>query len=73
MYPLTQKDICDYEPLCSIWSGLIFDEIIMNIIKKNKLSYPIEENDFLFTNIENNIIYMYRGPLQDFYWKRVTY
>ena len=25
-----------------------------------------------FTNIEENIIYMYRGSLQEFYWKKGT-
>ena len=51
----------------------IFYEIIMNIIRNKKLAHPIEENAFLFTHIENNIIYMYRGSLPYFYWKEVTY
>ena len=30
-----------------------------------KLARHDEENDFIFTNIENNVIYMYRGSLQE--------
>ena len=54
-------------------SGLMFDDIIMNITRKKKLERRNEENDCLFTHIENNIIYMYLGSLQDFYWKKGTY
>ena len=70
MYPLKQKDLYDYDPRCIMSSGLMIDDIIMNIIRNKKLSHPTEENDCLFTHIENNIIYMYRGSLQDFYWKK---
>ena len=67
MYPMRQKDICDYDPRCIMYSGLIFYDIIMYIIRNNKLAYSTEENDCLFTQIKNNIIYMYMGSLQDFY------
>ena len=33
----------------------------------------METVDSYFTNIENNIIYMFRGSLQNFYWKKVTH
>ena len=61
MYPMKQKDICDYDPRCIMYSGLMFDDIIMDIIRNNKLSHHSEENDCIFTHIENNIICMYRG------------
>ena len=67
MYPLKQKDICDYDLICIMSSGLMFDDIIMKIIRNKKLAHLSEENDCLFTHTENNIIYMYRGSLQDFY------
>ena len=67
MYPLKQRDICDHTPICIMSSGFIFDDIIMNIIMKKKLARHNEENDCLFTQIENNIIYTYRGSLQYFY------
>ena len=51
-------------------SGLMFDDIITNITRNKKLAHLIEENDFLFTQIENNNIYMYRESLLDFYQKK---
>ena len=61
MYPLKQKDLCDYYPRCILSSGLMFIYIIIYIMRNNKLAHPTEENDCLFTQIENYIIYMYRG------------
>ena len=42
MYPMKQKDLCDYYPRCIMYSGLIFDDIIMGIIRKNEFPYPTE-------------------------------
>ena len=53
-----------YDPRCIMSSAFMFDDIIMNIIRNNKLALHNEENDCLFTNIKNNVIYMYRGSLQ---------
>ena len=71
--PLKQKDLCDYDPRCIMSSGVMFDDIIMNIIRNKKLARHNEENYCLFTNIENNIIDIYRGSLQELYWKKGTY
>ena len=73
MHPMKHKDLCGYDIICIMSSGLMFDNIIMNIINNKKLARHNEENDFLFTNIENNIIYMYMGSLQDFYWGKGTH
>ena len=73
MYPLKQKDLCGYDHICILSSGLVFDDIIMNIIRNNKLAHPTEENDCIFTQNYNNILYMYRGSLRYFYCKKVTY
>ena len=51
----------------------MFDEIIMGKIKKNEFLHPTEEEDCVFTQIDNNIIYMYRGSRQCFYWRKGTY
>ena len=32
-----KKDICDYNPVCLMSSGLIFDDIIMNMISNKAL------------------------------------
>ena len=47
MYPMKQRDICNYYPRCIISSGLLFDDIIIDIIKNNRLAHPTEENDCL--------------------------
>ena len=38
MYPSKQKYICNYYPICIMSSGLMFDDIIMNIISNKKLA-----------------------------------
>ena len=54
-------------------SGLIFDEIIMDHIKRNVSSHShTAENDCVFTQIVSHIIYI-QGSLKDFYWKEGTY
>ena len=66
MYPMKQKDLCDYDPRCIMSSGLMFDGIIMDIISKNEFPHPTTETDCVRTHIDNNIIYMYKGSLQYF-------
>ena len=41
--------------------------------KEKKLAIYYGENDCLFIQIENTIIYMQRVSLQDFYWEKGTY
>ena len=70
---MKQKDLCDYETRYILSSGFMFDDIIMGTIRKNDFPHPTAETDFVFTHIDSNIIYMYRGSHQDFYWRKVTY
>ena len=71
---MKNKDICDYDPICIMSSGLMFDDIIMDHIKRIQSSHNYtEEHDCVFTQIDTDIIYIYRGSLQDFYWKKGTY
>ena len=37
IYPLKQKDLCDYNPICLMSSVLMFDDSIMNILRNKKL------------------------------------
>ena len=46
-------------------SGLMFDYIIMNILRNKKLECHDKEYDYFFTNIYNKSIYMYMESLQD--------
>ena len=43
IFPIVQDNICDYNPLCFMSSGLVLDDIIMNIFtqstKKSKTSH----------------------------------
>ena len=71
---MKNRDICDYDPRCIMSSGLMFDDIIMNHIKRIQSSHNYtEEHDFFFTQIDTDIIYIYSGSLQDLYWKKGTY
>ena len=37
IYPLKQKDLCDYNPRCLISSDLMFNDIIINILRNKQL------------------------------------
>ena len=54
IYPLKYKDICDYNNVCLMPSGLMLDYIIIHMISNEALGFHGEEVDF-FTNIDNNI------------------
>ena len=73
LYPSKQKDICEYDPICFMPSGLVSDGTIINIFRKKALEFHVEVVDSYFTNTQNNTIYIYRGSLQYFYWKKVTH
>ena len=71
LYPLKTEYICEYNPRYLMSSGLVFDYIIMNILRNKALECHVQVGDSYFTNTENKIIY--RGSLQDFYWKKGTH
>ena len=73
LYPLKQKNICDFNPICIISSGLMFNNKIMNIFSNKAVNQRVEVIDSFVTKIDNNNIYMYRDSLQDFYWKKGTH
>ena len=35
IFPIKQDDICDYNPLCFMSSGLMLDDIIMNLFTES--------------------------------------
>ena len=59
-------------------SGLMFNNIIMNIIRNKVVEWHSEGVDSYFTNIKNNTIYMYKGVtsrhfLEEMYsWKSIA-
>ena len=70
IYPMKDKDLCDYDTRCIMSSGLMFDKIIMGTIKRNVLSHHTAKTDCFFTQIVSHIIYIYRGSLQYFSGKK---
>ena len=48
----------------------MFDDIIMNLFKNKALNQHVELVDIHFTLIYNNKMNMYRGSLQEFYWRK---
>ena len=58
IYLLKQKDKWDYNPICMMSSGLMFDDIIMNMIRNKVLEYHVAVVDSYLTKMENTIIYM---------------
>ena len=55
VYPLKQKEICDYNPRFFMSSGLMFHDIIMNMISNKALEYHQEGVDSLFTKVGGEI------------------
>ena len=64
-----QDDICDYNPLCFMSSGLMLDGIIMNIFtentKKSKTSHQC-----IISRFRDDTIHLYKLSMQDFTQKR---
>ena len=64
LYPLEKNNICDYNLRCLLSSRLMFDEIIMDIIRNKVLEFHVEGVDSYFIYTEKNKIHMNRGSLQ---------
>ena len=58
MYPMKQKYLCDYDHICIMSSGLIFDYIIMVIIRNNKLAHPTEKLLSFYTDWKLHHLYV---------------
>ena len=58
IYPMKQKDLFEYDPRCIMSSSLMFDDIIMGIISKNKYPHPTTETDCVFTQIKQCHLYV---------------
>ena len=66
IFPIKQEDICDYNPQCFMSSGLILDDIIMNLfIDITKQTTDSVKKD-LFSKIQDDTIYLYKVSLQDY-------
>ena len=70
IYPLKQKDICDYNPRCLMSSGLMLDDIKMNLCRNKAVRQYVEVVDGYLKKTENKKIYLYGRSLQYFYRKK---
>ena len=71
---MKNKDICDNDLRCIMSYGLMVDEIIMDHIKRTQSSHEYKQGHYcVFTQMDTNMIYIYRGSLQDLHWKKGTY
>ena len=52
-------------------SGLMLDNIIMNLLSDTTEKEEFSEND-LFSKIKDDKIYLYLGSLQDYSWKKIA-
>ena len=67
---MENKDLCYHDPRCIMSCGLMVDDIIMDHIKITQYSQGYKQgHDFVFTQMDTDMIYIYRGTLQDLYWK----
>ena len=58
LYPLKKKNICYYNPRCVMPSGLMFDDIKINIFRNKLVNQHVKVVDSYFTKTENNKIYV---------------
>ena len=69
IFPIKQDDICDYNPLCFMSSGMMLDDIIMNIFTQSTKNTTKADQEHLFSRSKDDAIQMYKGSMQDFTWK----
>ena len=63
---MKNRDLCDHDPRCIMSCGLMFDDIIMDYMKRTQYSKTFKQGyDFVFTQMDTDMIYIYRGTLQD--------
>ena len=69
-FPIKQEDICDYNPLCFMSSGLMIDDIIMNLFTDGTEKTMDSVQKHLFFKIQDDTIHLTKGYLQDFTRRR---
>ena len=59
---MKNKDLCDHDPRCIMYCGLMVDEIIMDHIKITQSPQGYKQGHYcVFTQMDTNMIYIYRG------------
>ena len=64
IFPIKQGEIFDYNLLCFMSSGLMLEDIIMNLFTDSteKATYSYQKH--LFSKIQDDTIHLYKGYLQ---------
>ena len=63
---MKNKDLCDHYSRCIMSCGLMVDDIIMDHIERTQSSQGYKQgHDCVFTQMDTDMIYIYRGTLQD--------
>ena len=68
IFPIKQDDICRYNPLCFMSSGMMLDNIIMNIFTQSTKKSTAAHQEHLFSKFKDDAIQFYKGSMQDFTW-----
>ena len=67
--PIKHDDICDYNPLSFMSSGMMLDDIIMNIFTQSTIFTTKTNQEHFFSISKDDAIQLYKGSMQEFTWK----
>ena len=73
MFPIKQDEMCHYDPLCFMSSGIILDDIIMNIFTQSTNKSTTAHQNHFFSRFKDDAIQSCKGSMQDFTWKKCWY
>ena len=61
IFPIQQDDICDYNPLCLMSSGMMLEDIIMNIFSQSTKKSTTAHQKLLFSRFKDDAIQLCKG------------
>ena len=70
IFQIKQEDICDYNSLCFMSSGLMRDDIIMILFTDSTGKTTDLAQNHLFSKIQDDIIHFYKGSMKNLTRKR---
>ena len=70
---MKNKDLCDNDPRCIMSCGLMVDDIIMDHIKRTQSLQGYKQgHDCVFTQMDTDMIYIYRGVTPRFILEKMN-
>ena len=70
IFPIKQEDISDYKPRVLMSSGLMPDDIIVDLFTCITKQTENSVKKDLFSKIQYDTIYLYKGYLQNYSWEK---